>query len=112
MGRPYGSRRACCAPHHEAGRASAAQRPGHHIGTSMGRTAKKPASPDLFDLPAPRAAPGRGKAPALTSRGASAGEGGYTAKHIEVLEGLEPVRRRPGMYIGGTDEKALHHLFA
>ena len=42
----------------------------------------------------------------------SAGEGGYTAKHIEVLEGLEPVRRRPGMYIGGTDEKALHHLFA
>ncbi len=36
----------------------------------------------------------------------------YTAKDIEVLEGLEPVRRRPGMYIGGTDEKALHHLFA
>ena len=42
----------------------------------------------------------------------STGESGYTAKHIEVLEGLEPVRRRPGMYIGGTDEKALHHLFA
>src|SRR4249919_1127373 len=41
-----------------------------------------------------------------------AGDAGYTAKHIEVLEGLEPVRRRPGMYIGGTDEKALHHLFA
>ncbi len=34
----------------------------------------------------------------------------YSAKDIEVLEGLEPVRRRPGMYIGGTDEKALHHL--
>ena len=34
----------------------------------------------------------------------------YTAEQIEVLEGLEPVRRRPGMYIGGTDEKALHHL--
>jgi len=43
---------------------------------------------------------------------ASAGEAGYTARDIEVLEGLEPVRRRPGMYIGGTDEKALHHLFA
>ena len=36
----------------------------------------------------------------------------YSAKHIEVLEGLEPVRRRPGMYIGGTDERALHHLVA
>jgi topoisomerase-4 subunit B len=35
---------------------------------------------------------------------------GYSAKDIEVLEGLEPVRRRPGMYIGGTDERALHHL--
>lgn len=40
------------------------------------------------------------------------GEAAYTAASIEVLEGLEPVRRRPGMYIGGTDEKALHHLFA
>lgn len=36
----------------------------------------------------------------------------YSAKDIEVLEGLEPVRRRPGMYIGGTDENALHHLVA
>ena len=36
----------------------------------------------------------------------------YSAKDIEVLEGLEPVRRRPGMYIGGTDEAALHHLAA
>jgi topoisomerase IV subunit B len=39
-------------------------------------------------------------------------KGNYTAKDIEVLEGLEPVRRRPGMYIGGTDQRALHHLFA
>jgi len=44
--------------------------------------------------------------------GLSAASKGYTAKDIEVLEGLEPVRRRPGMYIGGTDERALHHLAA
>src|SRR5579862_5742825 len=37
---------------------------------------------------------------------------GYSAKDIEILEGLEPVRRRPGMYVGGTDERALHHLAA
>jgi topoisomerase IV subunit B len=36
----------------------------------------------------------------------------YTARDIEVLEGLEPVRKRPAMYIGGTDERALHHLVA
>jgi len=39
-------------------------------------------------------------------------ESDYSAKDIEVLEGLEPVRLRPGMYIGGTDDRALHHLFA
>jgi topoisomerase-4 subunit B len=45
-------------------------------------------------------------------KSSSKGGGSYTAKDIEVLEGLEPVRRRPGMYIGGTDEKAMHHLIA
>ena len=40
------------------------------------------------------------------------GSASYSARDIEVLEGLEPVRRRPGMYIGGTDEAALHHLAA
>ena len=43
---------------------------------------------------------------------ASAPKGDYSAKDIEVLEGLEPVRRRPGMYIGGTDERSMHHLVA
>ncbi len=65
-------------------------------------------SGDLFEgAPAARK---RGSARASATRGSA--ESGYTAHHIEVLEGLEPVRRRPGMYIGGTDEKALHHLFA
>ena len=50
--------------------------------------------PDLFDTPL-----------------AKTGDG-YSAKDIEVLEGLEPVRRRPGMYVEGTDERGLHHLAA
>jgi len=79
---------------------------------SAAKAAAKPApkTGDLFaGLAEPRRA-GTRRAAAVSAR--SAGEAGYTAKHIEVLEGLEPVRRRPGMYIGGTDEKALHHLFA
>src|SRR5579872_2046376 len=68
--------------------------------------AKAKPSNDLFE-----AAPKGRAAAKATSRPTSA-EAGYTARDIEVLEGLEPVRRRPGMYIGGTDEKALHHLFA
>jgi topoisomerase-4 subunit B len=69
--------------------------------------AKAKTTDDLFGAAEPK-----GRAPLkVASRGSSA-EAGYTARDIEVLEGLEPVRRRPGMYIGGTDEKALHHLFA
>ncbi len=68
---------------------------------------------DLFaDLPRRGSARrGGGGGGGAAARGSS-GDASYTAKHIEVLEGLEPVRRRPGMFIGGTDEKAMHHLFA
>ena len=100
---------------------------------------RKPATKtgDLFDenkpaparAPAPKeAAPGKSakskaakasKAPTAAAKkpsdkpaGRGKGEKSYTASDIEVLEGLEPVRRRPGMYIGGTDMRAMHHLFA
>ena len=84
------------------------------MGQRVGKPAKKSSAENTPDLFAAASAPRRGSAPRngrASPRGSSA-ESGYTAKHIEVLEGLEPVRRRPGMYIGGTDEKALHHLFA
>jgi len=51
------------------------------------------------------------KQPSITSRKNNISND-YTAEDIEVLEGLEPVRRRPGMYVGGTDSHALHHLLA
>ncbi|MDO8289384.1 MAG: DNA topoisomerase IV subunit B [Parvibaculum sp.] len=70
--------------------------------------AKRPSKPAVDDLFAAVAKPAAAKAPSKLSKETEA----YSAKDIEVLEGLEPVRRRPGMYIGGTDEKALHHLFA
>ena len=68
-----------------------------------------------LDPPPPAPVPPRAEAAEPSAKpltGAPAASGGYSAKDIEVLEGLEPVRRRPGMYIGGTDERALHHLFA
>src|SRR5438094_8852450 len=75
----------------------------------MAKTAKRTA--DTSDLFADGDATRRPALKAVRAKVAP-GDAGYTARDIEVLEGLEPVRRRPGMYIGGTDEKALHHLFA
>jgi topoisomerase IV subunit B len=71
------------------------------------KSPKNKASDDLFASGEPK-----GRASLKVAARGSGAEAGYTAADIEVLEGLEPVRRRPGMYIGGTDEKALHHLFA
>src|SRR3979411_2018376 len=71
------------------------------------KLAKAKAANDLFGAPEPK-----GRSPLKVASRAASAEAGYTARDIEVLEGPEPVRRRPGMYIGGTDEKELHHLFA
>ena len=80
------------------------------------------ASDDLFAaMPTPKGEKPRAQTPLPAKQEAVAkvapatiptAKADYTAADIEVLEGLEPVRRRPGMYIGGTDEKAMHHLFA
>src|SRR5438128_12119703 len=71
------------------------------------KSAAKAKESGLFGSPEPK-----GKAQLKVAARSGGAEAAYTARDIEVLEGLEPVRRRPGMYIGGTDEKALHHLFA
>ena len=67
---------------------------------------------DLFDSEPRTAARPAKRATRDTTSDNLAGTGTYSAADIEILEGLEPVRRRPGMYIGGTDANALHHLFA
>jgi len=71
----------------------------------VAREPRRDSEPDLFAAPSPARKAGA-KAPVMPAGGE------YSAKDIEVLEGLEPVRRRPGMYIGGTDERALYHLAA
>jgi len=80
-----------------------AKKPSKKATKKTAKTARRKTAPkedDLFSS-APKARGGKGD-----------GKASYTAKDIEVLEGLEPVRRRPGMYVGGTDERALHHIFA
>ena len=66
---------------------------------------------DLFDLAEERAA-GTAAARKSKPKPPADRQRDYSAKDIEVLEGLEPVRRHPGMFIGGTDEAAMHHLVA
>ncbi|MBX9741396.1 MAG: DNA topoisomerase IV subunit B [Beijerinckiaceae bacterium] len=90
------------------GSGNAARKPSS--GKAQPEKASGKAQPEKASAKAAKASEPLRKSPPLTN--GTPGESGYTASSIEVLEGLEPVRRRPGMYIGGTDEAALHHLFA
>jgi len=87
------------------------------IGDLFGAGDNAAADDDAAAKGSKKAAKSMSKKPAKsTAKGDKAATGrtkdSYTANDIEVLEGLEPVRHRPGMYIGGTDERALHHLAA
>ncbi|MGB7040370.1 MAG: DNA topoisomerase IV subunit B [Xanthobacteraceae bacterium] len=93
----------------KAAKSSKASKPAKAVAKAATKSAAK--TGDLFAGLAEGKRSNARRSAAAPARGSSA-EQAYTARHIEVLEGLEPVRRRPGMYIGGTDEKALHHLFA
>src|ERR1700687_5941955 len=72
-------------------------------GNTRNKARKGAAEPDLFASTAERKRGGKTSAKSRSE---------YGAHHIEVLEGLEAVRRRPGMYVGGTDERAPPHLLA
>jgi topoisomerase IV subunit B len=77
--------------------------------TDRAPTQSGKAKPSASDKKAAKSMP---KKPASASANNGRTKDSYTADDIQVLEGLEPVRHRPGMYIGGTDERALHHLAA
>jgi topoisomerase-4 subunit B len=85
---------------------------GNDLFSSMPITEPSDTGTATNETPAPAANTNSKPQAASVAPPASSSGDDYGASSIRVLEGLEPVRMRPGMYIGGTDEKALHHLFA